>query len=132
MRKSWVFYLKPKPCSGRSSYWLRPLFFALPFCAALFFFTACAAIQSRPVKQMAYAEAAMQGALLANAETNPDTMAVFQLAKDSLARARSYYRLKNFSECRKLAVRSRRLAEEAEWKALRGNGSSKEPETVGK
>jgi hypothetical protein len=93
-------------------------------CASLF--AGCAAIETRPVKQMAYAEAAVQGAALANAETNPDTMAVFQLAKDALARARSYYRLKNFKACRMLAVRARRLAEEAEWKALRGNSSSKE------
>lgn len=84
------------------------------------------------MKQMAYAEAAMQGAVLANAETNPDSVAIFQLAKDNLARARSLYRLKNFRECRKLAVRARRLAEEAEWKALRGNSGSKESETMGK
>ena len=81
-------------------------------------------VESRPVKQLAYAEAAMQGAMLANAETNPDTSAIYQLAKDSLSRARSFYRLKNFRECRKLAVRARRLAEEAEWKALRGDSGS--------
>ena len=106
---------------------------AFLLCPVLF---GCTAIETRPVKQMAYAEAAVQGATLANAETNPDKMAVFQLAKDSLARARSFYRLKNFRECRKLAVRARRLAEEAEWKALRGNSPSKEtvkePESVEK
>jgi hypothetical protein len=100
--------------------------------AVFLFLGGCTMVESRPVKQMAYAEAAMQGAMLANAETNPDTTAVFQLAKDSLARARSYYRLKNFRECRKLAVRARRLAEEAEWKALRGNSDSNEPESEGK
>jgi hypothetical protein len=105
---------------------------ALLFSAAGFFFFSCSVMESRPMKQMAYAEAAVQGAILANADTNAETMAVFQLAKDSLSRARSYYRLKNFSECRKLAVRARRLAEESEWKALRGNGSSKEAESVGK
>lgn len=99
---------------------------------AALLFSSCAMVESRPVKQMAYAEAAMQGAILANAETNPDTSAVFQLAKDALARARSYYRLKNFRECRKLAVRARRLAEEAEWKALRGNSGSKDDESMGK
>jgi hypothetical protein len=107
---------------------------AMPLGLAVFALclSACAAVETRPVKQMAYAEAAMQGANLANAETNPETIAVFQLAKDSLARARSYYRLKNFRECRKLAVRARRLAEEAEWKALRGNAGSKEPGSVEK
>jgi hypothetical protein len=48
----------------------------------------------------------------------------FQLAKDQLARARSFYRLKNFKQARTLAVRSRRLSEEAEWKALKGNSNS--------
>ncbi|MGZ3655833.1 MAG: hypothetical protein ACXVB9_11725 [Bdellovibrionota bacterium] len=92
----------------------------------------CTMVETRPVKQMAYAEAAVQGATLANAETNPDASVVYQLAKDSLSRARSYYRLKNFKECRKLAVRARRLAEEAEWKALRGNSSSKDKDSVEK
>jgi hypothetical protein len=101
-------------------------------CLAVFLLPACAMVESRPVKQMAYAEAAVQGATLANAETNPDTAPIFQLAKDSLARARSFYRLKNFRECRKLAVRARRLAEEAEWKALRGNSGSKDADSVGK
>jgi hypothetical protein len=112
-----------------SSYILKA---ATVIALAAFFFPACAMVESRPVKQMAYAEAAMQGATLANAETNPDTSAIYQLAKDSLSRARSYYRLKNFRECRKLAVRARRLAEEAEWKALRGNTGSKDQEPGGK
>lgn len=92
---------------------------------AVFYFSGCAMLESRPVKQMAYAEAAMQGAILANAENNPDTVAIFQLARDSLSRARSYYRLKNFKMCRVLAVRARQLAEEAEWKSLRGKEDSK-------
>lgn len=95
-----------------------------------FLFSSCTMIESRPMKQMAYAEAAMQGAVLSNAETNPDTTAVFQLAKDSLSRARSYYRLKNFREARKLAVRARRLAEEAEWRSLRGNSAVKEDDSL--
>jgi hypothetical protein len=102
---------------------------ALPIGLAVFLLclmSSCAAIETRPVKQMAYAEAAVQGAALANAETNPETMAVFQLSKDALSRARSFYRLKNFKACRMLAVRARRLAEEAEWKALRGNSPPKE------
>jgi hypothetical protein len=57
-------------------------------------------------------------------------MSILQLAKDSLARARSYYRLKNFKQARLLAVRARRLAEEAEWRALRGNSGSNAPESL--
>jgi len=93
---------------------------------AAFAFSGCAIVENRPVKQMAYAEAAVHGAQLANAELNPDTAPIYQLSKDVLARARSFYRLKNFREARQLAVRARRLAEEAEWKALRGNTGSNE------
>lgn len=97
---------------------------------AVFAFSGCSALHSRPYKQMAYAEAAYQAALGAGADTNPDTLNIFQLARDQLARARSYYRLKNFKNARILAVKSRRLSEEAEWKALRGNSDSNEPETL--
>lgn len=103
---------------------------ALLMCMVAFSFSSCAMIESRPVKQIAYAEAAMQGAILANAEANPETVAVFQLARDSLARARSFYRLKNFREARSLAVRARRLAEEAEWRSLRGNSAVKEDDSL--
>lgn len=74
---------------------------------------------------MAYAEAAVQAAALASAETNPETGPIFQLARDQMARARAYYRLKNFKEARMFAVKARRLAEEAEWRALRANSDSK-------
>lgn len=104
---------------------------ALLLCMAAFF-SGCSTFHTRPAKQMAYAEAAMRGAILANAESNPDSLPVFQLAKDSLSRARSYYRLKNFKECRLLAVRARHLAEEAEWLALRGKGDSNDLNSVGK
>jgi len=97
---------------------------------AVFFISGCAVLESRPVKQMAYAEAAYQAALLAGADTTPETAPVFQLAKDQLARARSYYRLKNFKQARTLAVKSRRLSEDAEWKALRGDSISQEAESL--
>lgn len=103
---------------------------ALAFCLAVFLFSGCAVLESRPMKQMAYAESAYQAALLAGADANPDTSPVFQLAKDQLARARSYYRLKNFKEARMLAVKSRRLSEESEWRALRGNTNSQEAESL--
>lgn len=98
--------------------------------SALVVLSGCSALESRPVKQMAYAESAYQAALVASADSNPDTISIFQLAKDQLARARSYYRLKNFKEARLLAVKSRRLSEEAEWKALRGNSDSNEAESL--
>ena len=97
---------------------------------AVFSFSGCALVESRPARQMAYAESAYQAAILAGAESNPEVSSVFQLAKDQLSRARSYYRLKNFKEARRLAVMSRRLAEEAEWKTLRGNSSSQGVESL--
>lgn len=105
---------------------------ATALCLAVFCFmlSGCAAFHSRPVKQMAYAESAYQAALSAGADSNPDTISVFQLARDQLARARSYYRLKNFKNARFLAVKSRRLSEEAEWKAMRGNSNSNAVESL--
>jgi hypothetical protein len=103
---------------------------ALALAAAVFLLPACSILYSRPVKQMAYAESAYQAALQAGADTNPDTLSVFQLARDQLARARSFYRLKNFKNARFWAVKSRRLSEEAEWKALRGNSDSNGVESL--
>ncbi len=101
--------------------------------SAVFFvlvLTGCAMFDSRPARQMAYAESAYQAAIQAGAESNPETISIFQLAKDQLSRARSYYRLKNFREARRLSVLSRRLSEEAEWKAVRGNSGSKGVESL--
>lgn len=109
---------------------VRAIGAALLSSLAALLFPACTMVESRPVKQMAYAESAVQGAILSNAETNPETSAIFLLSRDSLARARSYYRLKNFREARKLAVRARRLAEEAEWKSLRGNSTVKDDDSL--
>jgi hypothetical protein len=103
---------------------------ALALGLAVFVFPGCSALESRPYKQMAYAESAYQAALAAGADSNADTMSIFQLARDQLARARSYYRLKNFKNARILAVKSRRLSEEAEWKALRGLSDSQDSETL--
>ena len=87
-------------------------------------------MESRPVKQMAYAEAAFQAATLAGAEANLQANAVYQLARDQLARARSFYRLKNFKQARIYAVKARRLSEEAEWRTLRANSGSQEAESL--
>lgn len=96
-----------------------------------FCFSGCSAFNTRPFKQMAYAESAVQAAMIAGSETNPEAGPVFQLAKDQLARARAFYRLKNFKEARMFAVKARRLAEEAEWRALRANSDSKEGQPLG-
>lgn len=85
----------------------------LIFCLG-FSFSACAVFSTRPVQHLSYAESAFQGATIAGAETVQP--ALYQLAKDALLRARSAYRLKDFKSARSLAIRARRLSEEAEWK----------------
>ncbi|MCO5142690.1 MAG: hypothetical protein M9962_06340 [Oligoflexia bacterium] len=95
-----------------------------------FFFSSCAMFESRPAKQLAYAESAWQAAILVQADSNPDSIAVFQMARDQLAKARSFYRLKNFKEARKIAVQARRLFEEAEWRSIRGGQGSDSVESL--
>ena len=90
----------------------------------------CSLFQSRPVKHLAYAEAAFQAAVLAEADKNPNSSSVFILAKNQLARARSFYRLKNFKEARIEAIKARLLAEEAEWMAISANSSSKDADSL--
>ena|SRR3989338_319580 len=76
----------------------------------------CGLTSTRPMRQMNYAESAFQAATAANAETKYS--AGYLLAKDTLLRARSSYRLKNFKDARRYAVRARRLSEEAEFQSL--------------
>lgn len=99
-------------------------------CMAVFFFSGCAVFESRPMKQLAYAEAAFQAATAASAESNPASAGIYQLAKDQLARARSFYRLKNFKQARMLAVKARRLSEDAELRAVRGESDSGDGESL--
>lgn len=73
-------------------------------------------LASRPARQISYAEAAYQAAILAGAETLQPNL--FQLSKDALLRARSAYRLKNFKLARQLAMRARHAAEDAEFKSM--------------
>lgn len=91
--------------------------FAIFLAGALFLFPSCAMFNSRPLKQMAYAEAAMNAATQANAESNPATTTIYLNGRDQLARARSYYKMKNFKMARLYANKARMAAEEAEWKA---------------
>jgi hypothetical protein len=83
-------------------------------------FSSCAMFESSPKKQLMYAEEAVRAAFLAGAETNPATTTIFLMARDNLARARSYYRVKDFQNARLFANRARMAAEEAEWKSQKG------------
>ena len=103
------------------------------FLAALLF-PACAVFESRPVKQLAYAEAAIQGAAYAfqAADKNPESDEGLKIAKDYMGRARAAYRQKDFHECRKLALRARWLAEEAELRAGKADSVSQRSGSRGK
>ena len=99
---------------------------ALPgfFISVLLLCSGCGVFSTRPDRHLSYAEAAYTAAQKANAETlSPQS---FQLARETLFRARASYRLKNFKLARKLAIRSRLLSEEAEFKARYKDAPTKE------
>lgn len=94
------------------------------FFISAFLLSGCGVFSTRPDRHLSYAEAAYQAAQKANAETlSPQS---FQLARETLYRARSSYRLKNFKLSRKLAIRARLLSEEAEFKALHKDAPTKD------
>lgn len=88
------------------------------------FCSGCGILATRPDNHLAYAEAAFQAAQKDGADTaEPQT---FQLARETLARARSAYRLKNFRDARRLAIRARILSEEAEFKTKHRDAKNSE------
>lgn len=96
-------------------------------------FSSCAALSSRPSRQLSYAEASFQAAILNGAETSQPQL--FQLAKDLLLQARAAYRQKNFKLARQLSIKSRHASEEAEYRslqaALKGDEGNPNPENKG-
>ncbi|NUM88379.1 MAG: DUF4398 domain-containing protein [Bdellovibrionales bacterium] len=82
----------------------------------------CSVFHTRPAQQLSHAEAALRSAQAAGAEqTQPG---LYQLSKDALLRARAAYRVKNFEVARKMAIRARRIAEDAELKTLEGQSDA--------
>ncbi len=105
----------------RGSIGLRLLPFFFVFLPLL---SGCGILATRPSRHLSYAEAAYMAAQKANAETlSPQS---YQLARETLYRARASYRLKNFKLSRKLAIRARLLAEEAEFKSLYKDSDQRE------
>ncbi len=86
------------------------------FLVSALFLTGCGVIATRPARHLGYAETAFIAAQKANAEA--ESPQEFQLARETLLRARAAYRLKNFNLARKLAVRARLLSEEAEFLSM--------------
>ena len=92
------------------------------FCAISF--VGCGVFATRPDRHLSYAEAAHVAAQKANAEVLAPNS--YQLARETLFRARSSYRLKNFKLARRLSIRSRLLAEEAEFRSLHKDAAPKD------
>lgn len=88
----------------------------------------CGVFSTRPDRPLAYAEAALLGAARQGAEGFVPQN--YQLARETLYRARSAYRLKNFREARRLAIRARILAEEAEFKAIHRDSDPRDNPTA--
>lgn len=78
---------------------------------------ACSLAVTRPVQLMSETAAALKAAKEVNADTV--TPELFQRANEAFFRAQNEYRMKNFNIARDYAAQAKRLAEEAEFEALR-------------
>lgn len=108
-----------KKNSGSVGIRTLPVFFALLSTTA-----GCGIFSTRPARHLSYAETAYVAAQKAEAETKSPQS--FQLARETLFRARAAYRLKNFKEARRMAIRARMLSEEAEFRSLHKDSTTKE------
>ncbi len=88
----------------------------------------CGVFATRPDRHLSYAEAAHVAAQKANAEVIAPSS--YQLARETLFRARSSYRLKNFKLARRLSIRARLLSEEAEFRSLHKDSMPKDNPTT--
>lgn len=87
------------------------------FLSALVFASACSLSATRPVQEMSDAAAALKAAK----EVSADTLApeLFRKANEAYFRARNEYQMKNFVVAQEYILRAKRLAEDAEFEALR-------------
>jgi hypothetical protein len=87
--------------------------------ALFFIFSAlgCSLMKERPIQLMSDTSAALRAAK----EVSADTLApeLYRRATDAYFRAQNEYRLKNFAIAEDFANRAKRLAEEAEFEALK-------------
>lgn len=92
----------------------QPLGTFLGLLSGFCLWSGCGTFTTRPDRHLSYAETAFAAAQRDGADlVTPQT---FQLARETLFRARAAYRAKNFKVARHLAIRARLLAEEAEFK----------------
>lgn len=84
----------------------------------------CSLAATRPIQEMSNAEVAIRAARDLNADSLvPD---IFRAANDAFYKAKRDFRLKDFENSKKHALRATRLAEQAEFEAYRLGGATPE------
>ncbi|MCM2279664.1 MAG: DUF4398 domain-containing protein [Oligoflexia bacterium] len=84
----------------------------------------CSIFATRPVQEMSDAAAAIRAAREVQAETlSPE---YFRQANEWFGKARREYKFRNFHEARAYIKKARRYAEQAEFEAIRANGTRAE------
>ncbi len=106
-----------------------PAFFLL---GSLVFFGGCSVIATRPVQEMAIADAALRAAREVNGDILEGTKApeYYRAAADALLKARREFRTKNFELAKKYANRAATLAERSEFEAIKAGGATPEATTA--
>ena len=84
----------------------------------------CSVATTRPVQEMSNAEAALKAAKDLHADTL--SAEVYRAASETFYKAKREYRLKNFDVAKKLAIKTMRLSEEAEFEAYLKGGATPE------
>jgi len=84
----------------------------------------CSLTATRPLQEMSNAEAAIKAAKDLNADSLVPE--IYRGALEQFFKAKREFRLKNFDEAKKFAVRAMRLAENAEFEAYRLGGATPE------
>jgi len=87
----------------------------------------CSLFATRPLQEMSNADAALRAAKDLHADSLVPEF--YRNAAENYHRAKREYRLKNFSDAKKYALRSTQIAEKAEFEAYRLGGAS--PEVAG-
>lgn len=86
--------------------------------------TGCALTVTRPVQEMSNAGAAIRAAKDVNADSI--TPEIFRAASENYFKAKREYRMKNFEQAKRYAVKAMKLAEQAEFDSFRMGGATPE------
>jgi hypothetical protein len=96
------------------------IFLLICFCIS----SSCSVTQTRPVQEMADAEAALNAAKSLHADILVPEL--YRVATESFYKAKREYRLKNFEEALQFALKTIKLSEKAEFEAYLKGGASPE------